>query len=107
MIRRGNYIPKEKSTSNNLTKEDLLFLHLLKNNRQRDNYIVTESLTQKGIQKELKCGLGLISRILIKNEKEDYICRKKLRIEDKKRKQNVYFLTDEGLKIAKELEKKR
>jgi DNA-binding MarR family transcriptional regulator len=88
-----------------LTKEELLFLHLLQNNHLRDNYIVTDLFTQRGIQSVLECDLSLISRLLKKNEEEGYIIKALLKIENKKRKQNAYFLTDEGIEFAMGLSK--
>jgi hypothetical protein len=43
--------------------------------------------------------------MLKKNEERGYIYRKLLKIENKKRKQYTFFLTAEGLRIAKELSK--
>jgi len=88
-----------------LTIEDLFFLHLLENHNQ-GKYIVTEAITEKGIQKKLNCDIGLISRIIKKNEEEGYIYRKIMKIENKKRKQNAIFLSDEGIERAKELHNK-
>ena len=89
----------------NLTKEELLFLHLLKNNHLRGKYMVSELFTQQGIQSILECDLSLVSRLLKKNEEEGYIHRSLLKIENKKRRQNAYFLTDEGIKFAMDLSK--
>ena len=86
-----------------LTKEELLFLHLLKNNHHQDRYVVSEIITEKGIHEALDCDLGLISRILKKNEEKGWIYQSLLKIENKKRKQNAFFLTKEGLEIALEL----
>ena len=58
----------------------------------RDKYAVPELLTEQGIQSVLNCDLGLISRILKKNEKKGYIYRTKSKIENKKRIQTVFFL---------------
>ena len=78
----------------------MLFLYLLNYNYLRDNYIVPDIITEQGIQKSLNCDLGLISRILNKNEKKGYITRSLLKISNKKRKQYAFFLTKEGLDFA-------
>ncbi len=87
----------------NINKEELLFLHLLKNQKEQDKYIASKLITQQGIQSVLGCHRSLISRLINKNVKKGYIYRTLSKIEDKKRKQNVYFLTDEGVKIALEI----
>jgi DNA-binding MarR family transcriptional regulator len=88
-----------------LTKEQLLFLHLLLHNNQRDQFVVNDLITEKGIQNCLDCTLGLISRLLSENEKKGYIFRTKSKIIENRRKQNVFFLTDEGLKKAMAINK--
>ena len=94
-----------KNYKKSLTKEDLIFLHLLENNSNQHRYIVSELLTQKGIQSKINCDLSLISRILKKNEKKGYIYRSLKKIKNKKRKQNAFFLTNDGVKVAMELKK--
>jgi len=84
----------------------LTFLHLLDNYHYREGPIVPKSLTQKGIQNKVNCDLSVISRILKKNEEKGYIYPVLMKIENVKRKQNAYFLSDEGLKIAENLRKK-
>jgi DNA-binding MarR family transcriptional regulator len=88
-----------------LTKEELIFLHLLNYQNHRDHYVVPELITEKGIQSVVDCDLSLISRLLKKNEKRGYIYRTLSKVESKKRKQNAFFLTEEGIKIALELTK--
>ncbi len=87
----------------NLAKEELLFMHLLRNNHYRGHYIVPEVITEKGIKCALGCDLSLISRLLKKNEEKGYIYRVLSKVENKKRKQNAFFLTEEGVRIAREL----
>jgi DNA-binding MarR family transcriptional regulator len=87
----------------NLTKEQLLFLHLLKYNHQQNEWIVSEFITEQGIQNELKCTLGFISQLLKKNEDDGYIYRTKSKLIKSKRKQNTFFLTNEGMKLAIEI----
>jgi DNA-binding PadR family transcriptional regulator len=94
-----------KNSKYNLTIEDNILLHLLENNFDQDEYIVLDSITEKGIQSSINCGLGYISRILKKNEEQGYIFRKLMRIENGKRKQYAFFLTKEGLKLAEKLRK--
>jgi DNA-binding PadR family transcriptional regulator len=94
-----------KKYRKHLTIEDLIFLHLLINNNQ-DKYIVTEMITEKGIQRELNCAIGFISRILTKNEEDGFIYRKLMKIEKIKRKRHAFYLTNEGLERAEELRKK-
>ena len=62
-------------------------------------------ITEQGIKSALDCDLSLISRLLKKNEKKGYIYRTLLKVANKKRKQNAFFLTEEGIKIANELSK--
>ena len=73
------------------------------NQNEKDKYIVSFLITQQGIRNVLDCDLSLISRLLDKNEKMGYIYRTLSKIENKKRKQNVFSLTEEGLKIAFEI----
>jgi hypothetical protein len=94
----SDYIGKEY-----FSKEEMLFLHLLNQNHNRDHYIVSESITEKGITNALECDMSLISRLLNKNEKKGYIYRMLAKVENKKRKQNAFFLTDDGIRIALEL----
>ena len=95
-----------KKTNRNITIEDLIFLHLLNNYHDQEKYIVSELLTEKGMQNELNCSLCYISRVLKKIEKEGYVYRRLMRIEKKKRKYHAFFLTDEGLKLAKRIKEK-
>lgn len=88
-----------------MTKDQLLLLHLLKFNHQQNEIIVSELITEQGIKRTLNCTLGLVSRLLKKNEEEGYIYRTKSKIINGKMKQNVFFLTDEGLKRAMEISK--
>ena len=83
-----------------LTKEELLFLLLRDYHRYRNNYLVPEMITLGGIKKELDCDLGFLSRLIKKNEIDGLIFRKKVKIINKKRRQNVYFLTPKGLELA-------
>jgi DNA-binding MarR family transcriptional regulator len=99
----GGWILADCLKSSSLTKEELLFLHLFSLNHLKDSYVVSEELTEKGIQEELDCNLGLVSRILRKNEQEGNIIRMKSKILTKKRRQNVFFLTKSGMKIAQEI----
>lgn len=82
------------------TKEDLLFLYLLKNNTLRDRYIVPGLFTQHGLQSVLDCDQSYISRLLRKNEREGLISRRMLKIENRKQRQNAFFLTEEGIRFA-------
>lgn len=102
----GGKISFEHIKKENLTKEELLFLYLLKYDNQKENYLVKDSITENGIHKACNCTLGLISRILIKNEKNGYIFRKKVKIINKKNKQYAFFLTESGLNIALEIKDK-
>ena len=86
-----------------ISKEELLFLHLLKYNHQVDRTLVTELLTEQGISNTLNCNRSYISRLIKTNEEDGNIIRKSSRIMDKHRKQNAFFLTEKGLKIASEL----
>jgi DNA-binding MarR family transcriptional regulator len=61
---------------------------------------------KEGIRIALDCDLSLISRLLKKNEKEGYIYRMLMKIKNKKRKQNAFFLTEKGLNLAEELHEK-
>jgi len=79
-----------------LSKEEILFLHLLDFKYNKDDYIVSNMITQQGIQSVLDCDKGYISRILNKNKKKGYIRCSKKKIENKLRIQNAYFLTQKG-----------
>ena len=73
-----------------MTIENLIILHLLDNNDQ-GKYIVTELITEKGIQSEMNCSLSYVSQILKKIEEEGYVYRKLMRIENQKRKHPAFF----------------
>ena len=94
---------KDCIDNSKFSKEELLFLHLLNNIRYRNHYVVSESITEQGIRSAIDCDLSLISRILQRNEEKGYISRTLSKVESKKRKQNAFFLTDEGVRIALEL----
>ena len=100
----GNNLARKIENNPYLSTEEKLFLILLKFNDQRDDYVVTLSLTQQGLHKKLKCNLSHISRILNKNESNGFIKRKKTRIDNGSRKRYVFFLTDEGIAFAKKIE---
>jgi len=99
----GGIINLIKEYLNDLTKEDLLFLHLLNCNKYKNAYIAPEYLTQMGIKKEINCDLGFLSRILKENEVKGHIYRKKSKIVKKKKKQYVFYLSLSGLELAREI----
>lgn len=103
----NNFLTKEISINNliktNFTKEELLYLILRDYTKYRDEYQVPEILTLDGLSTELSCDPGFMSKILKKNLSEGLIFRKKVRIENKKRKQYAYFLTTTGLELAKKI----
>jgi DNA-binding MarR family transcriptional regulator len=78
----------------------------LDNKCNHDDYIFSDSITEKGIQSLMNCSLSYISQILKKIEEEGYVYRKLVRIENKKRKQKAVFLTDEGLELAERIKQK-
>ncbi|PWI48713.1 hypothetical protein CEE45_05750 [Candidatus Heimdallarchaeota archaeon B3_Heim] len=53
-----------------LTKEELLFLHLLNYRHNHDDYAVTDMVTQEKISSALDCDIGYVSRLLKKNIKK-------------------------------------
>ena len=63
-----------------ITKEELLFLHLLNFKYNREDYVVSDMITERGIQAAIECDLSYVSRLLKKNEKKGFIHREKLRI---------------------------
>jgi hypothetical protein len=82
------------------TIEEQLFVYLLQYNNLQNNYVIPDLITQQGITNALDCDRSFISRLLRKNEREGLIFRKLIKIENKKRKQNAFFLTEEGIKYA-------
>ena len=60
-------------------------------------------ITLGGIKKELDCDLGFLSRLMKKNEIDGLIFRIKVKIINKKRRQNVYFLTPKGMELANKI----
>jgi len=80
-----------------------LFLHLFSCKKYENQYVVPDITTQEGIRHEIECNLGFLSRIIIRNEKEGFIYRKKSKVLYKKRKQNAFFLTPKGLDQAKKI----
>lgn len=83
-----------------ITKEELLFLHLLNFKYNHEDYVVSDMVTESGIQGAIDCDLGYISRLLKKNEKKGFIRREKLRIKNKYHIQNAFFLTIRGERRA-------
>lgn len=102
----GVWIKSEIEKNSNLTKEELLFLHLFRYNNQKENHVVSSQLTQHGIQNCIECDGSFVSRLLKKNEENGYIYHHLSIIEYKKRKQFVYFLTGQGINLAKELKRR-
>jgi hypothetical protein len=96
---------ENKDIGSELSIECRIFLHLLEKNSFKDKMIVPDELTERGISNSLNCTLGWISRILKKNEEEGIIFRTKSKIVKNKKKQNVFFLTENGVGIAKEIRK--
>jgi CRP-like cAMP-binding protein len=85
------------------TIEERLFVHLMNFNDQRDKYVVSVLLTQKGICGYFECSVSHISRVLKQNEIQGFIYRKKVHIKDEKIKQYAFFLTEEGIYKGVEL----
>ena len=95
------------SYSENLTIDDYILLHLFNNHQNPDSYSISELLTEEGIQKETGFSLCYISQILKRLEKEGYVYRKLMRIENKRRKHNAFFLTKKGFKIVEKIRGKK
>jgi len=91
----------------NLTIDDYILLHLFNNQQNPDSYSISELLTEEGIQKETGFSLCYISQILKRLEKEGYVYRKLMRIENKRRKHNAFFLTKKGFKIVEKIRGKK
>jgi len=66
--------------------------------------MVSEAVTAKGISKHLKYSISYTSYLINKYELMGYITRSKARIILGNRAQDSVFLTENGLKLAKELE---
>ena len=66
--------------------------------------MVSEEITIKGISRRLKCSIGYTSYLVNKDECEGLICRSKAKIILGNKAQDSVFLTETGLKLAKELE---
>jgi DNA-binding PadR family transcriptional regulator len=64
-------------------------------------------ITEQGIKSSLDCDLSLVSRLLKKNEKKGYLSRELMKVENKKRKQNAFFLTEKGEKVALEIKESK
>ena len=86
-----------------LTIAQRLLLHLLKHTKERDNYVVSENITLLGIQEELGCDAGYLSRLVKQYEKEELIVRMKKVIKNKKRRYCVFYLTEMGIQIATDI----
>ena len=102
-IRGGIEIVDRIDIHNNLTKEEQFLIYLSDYNENHLNYFAPELLTLKYIQKELNCSIGLLHSIVNKNLKEGSIYRKKMRIENNKRKQYVNFLTEKGIEFVRKI----
>lgn len=89
----------------NFKIDELILLYLLNYDHLRDNYMVSESFTEQGIQRIFRYNLGHISRVIKNLEQKELIFRSLRKIENKDRKQNTFFLTEKGLKAASELSK--
>lgn len=99
----GGEIISKDNDSEKLTKEEELLLLLLEHNYEKDNHVVSESITEQGISVELNCTIGYTSCLLKKNEENGYIYRTKLKIINGTRNRYVFFLTDTGLELAREI----
>ena len=71
-------------------------MHLFNFGEDQIDYFAPESITQNGIQKILGCNKSHVCRIIKKNEEKKYIYRKKMKVEDHKRRLEVFFLTEDG-----------
>ena len=98
-------ITQEKPDNGYLSMEQKVLLHLLQNNSLKDHNIVPDMITEQGICDTLGCTLGLISRILKENESNGFIYRTKSKFVLNRKRQNVFFLTENGLRIALEMKK--
>ena len=98
---------KKEKNKIELTFGQKLLLDLLKYNREKDSYVVSENVTFIGIQKELGCNSGYLSRLIKNFEIEGLIIRLKKIIKTKKRKQCAFFLSDSGIKVALEINDKK
>ena len=95
----------EKNKKKNLTKKEELLLHLLDFEHHKDDYLVSELVTEYGIQKVLSCSRSLITSILVECEEKRYIYRVKSNVDGKKYKQNAFFLTKKGRRHALKIKK--
>ena len=94
---------KVEIKKNNLSKEELLLIHLLINDEQEDKYYHSDKLTRNGINEELNCSMALECRILSENVERGRIKMIKSRVYNNSRLQDIFLLTKQGKKIALEI----
>lgn len=89
-----------------------VLLHLLDypENKEKSGYsehaLFPSDVSQDGIANSVIAARGLISRVLNDLIEKGFVEEKLARVEGKKRRVNIYFLTDEGLSTAKRIKKK-
>ena len=86
-----------------LTINEKILLHLLENNRARDEREAPQSVTQRGIADSVGIRWNHVPRAVTKLKKLDYVFERLSHIVGKTRRQKAYFLTDEGLLSARNL----
>jgi DNA-binding MarR family transcriptional regulator len=91
------------SKKHHLTVNEKILLHLLENHRSRNLREAPLSITQKGIAENVKIRWNHVPRAMHSLKKQGYVTEDMSHIEGKSRRQKAYFLTDEGLLLAKTL----
>lgn len=103
----GKICPEQSLNDDTISKEEQILLHISKHNYKNEDYFAPKELTLQGISENVGSDPSYISRKLKAIEKEDIIGRKKARINGRKRKQTIFFLTEKGKYIEKEISKNR
>ena len=88
-----------------LPVEKRIILHLAENKNEKDKYEVKQDITQHGIAKAICIRHEHVSRSVIKLIKEKFVFVRSMLIYESQRRTKAYFLTDKGLKYAKEIKK--
>ena len=94
----ADIISENQHSTSDLTKDELVLLHILdnNNNNNHNDYILPETNTVQGIQKGTKASLGYLSKILKRFEDNGLVEKKKSKIAGHKYKQYTYTLTEKG-----------
>ncbi|MCK5643294.1 MAG: AAA family ATPase, partial [Gammaproteobacteria bacterium] len=93
--------------NNGFTVQERIMLHLSNYNGFREHYLNPDSITQSGIANAVDIARNHVPRAIDSLNDGNFIIEMKGRVKGSERRKKVYFLSDKGMQMAKELKERQ